>query len=71
MRMNVGKKKTLMSGLEDDVDIARQRRRPLLPRDIGQVTTALLSGHNWTEDHGEELTPEAEYGERRQVVVIS
>lgn len=35
------------------------------------VTTALKSKREWTEDHGEELTPEKEYGKRVAVVVIS
>lgn len=36
-----------------------------------ELTTALYHPqHGWTEDHGEELTPEAEWGRRRQVMVI-
>ena len=34
--------------------------------------TALKSSRNqWTEDHGEEITPEKEYGKRVKVLVIS
>ncbi len=34
------------------------------------VTTALNDGHAWTEDYGEDQTPESEYGRRRNVIVI-
>lgn len=33
-------------------------------------TTALFDGYQYAEDHGEELTPEADYGKRIPVVVI-
>lgn len=37
----------------------------------GMVTTALyLRRRGWTEDYGEEHTPEAEYGKRMTVLVI-
>ena len=36
-----------------------------------EVTTALRQGGIWTEDWGEESTPEAEYGKREVVVVIT
>lgn len=32
--------------------------------------TALYDHGAWTEDYGEESTPEAEYGRRRKVLVI-
>ena len=36
------------------------------------VTTALRAPDgDWTEDHGEKLTPEAEYGRRLPAVVVS
>lgn len=34
------------------------------------ATTALWDHGAWTEDYGEDQTPEAEYGERRNVIVI-
>jgi hypothetical protein len=35
------------------------------------VTTALHEERNkWTEDHGEQVTPEAQYGKRVKVIVI-
>lgn len=35
-------------------------------------TTALYDGRNriWSEDHGEDVTPEADYGKRLPVLVI-
>lgn len=36
------------------------------------VATALYDEDaGWTEDHGEDATPESEYGKRCQVVIIS
>lgn len=34
------------------------------------ATTALNDGRAWTEDYGEGVTPEADYGKRRNVIVV-
>ena len=36
-----------------------------------EVGTALLDEGVWTEDYGEETTPESEYGKRLQVIIIN
>jgi len=37
-----------------------------------EVTTALQENrYSWTEDHGEEMTPEAEYGRRIPIVLVT
>ena len=36
-----------------------------------QMTTGLMEGCNqWTEDYGEETTPEAEYGKRLPILLV-
>lgn len=36
-----------------------------------QLTTGLMAGRNqWTEDYGEETTPEAEYGKRLPILLV-
>ena len=37
-----------------------------------EVTTALQENrYSWTEDHGEEMTPEAEYGRRIPIILVT
>lgn len=36
-----------------------------------QMTTGLMEGRNqWTEDYGEETTPEAKYGKRLPILLV-
>ena len=35
-----------------------------------EVTTGLRGRHGWSEGHGEDLTPEAEYGKRLPVILV-
>jgi len=68
--MNVGQLKQLIQDLDDSTVV-------LVPfEDHGyrechiRVGTALKDGRNWTEDHGEDLTPEADHGKRTTVLLI-
>lgn len=36
-----------------------------------ELTTGLRDRRGWTEDHGEEVTPEAEYGKRLPIILVS
>lgn len=70
--MNVKQLKELIADLPDDIKIVVPCRDHSYRNVSGEVSTALYSRPaGWTEDHGEEATPEESFGKRVQVVVIA
>jgi len=69
--MTVGELKKLIEKMPDDTPI-------LVPGDdhsyraaTASNCTALLERRNqWTEDYGEEMTPEKEYGKRVKALIV-
>ena len=67
---NVGELRRLIQGLADDVPLVRSTSDHGYVVTNVQVATALRDRRGeFTEDHGEEITPEATYGKRMTVVV--
>jgi hypothetical protein len=71
--LNVGKLKKLIEGLADDVLVVGPAPDHEYRQVDGEATTALIDEESrcMTEDHGEDVTPEADYGKRITVLVIS
>ena len=67
--------KELIANLPDDAQVLVPGEDHSYRAASVEATTALREGRGrhsgWTEDHGEELTPEADYGKRMQVVVVT
>lgn len=71
--MNVKQLREIIQDMSDDVQLVgtssdhSYRLVEVFP------ATALFnsSSRNWTEDYGEDSTPEADYGKRMNVLVIS
>lgn len=67
--------KELIANLPDDAQVLVPGEDHSYRATRVEATTALREGSGryggWTEDHGEELTPEADYGKRMQVVVVT
>ena len=68
--MTVGELKELIRTVANDVQVVV----PIGDHDYGSayaaVTTGLQGDHRWTEDYGEDVTPESEHGKRVPVVVV-
>ena len=70
--MNVKELKAIIENLPDEILVLTLGSDHSYRKVSAESTTALQEGRNaWTEDYGEEITPEKEYGKRLQVVVIS
>lgn len=70
--MNVGQLKKLIADLPDDVKVVVPFEDHNYREPRAEVTTALHHRRDgWTEDHGEEYTPERQYGKRQKVVLVS
>ena len=68
--MTVGDLRKLIRDVPDAAPVLCPGRDHSYREAAAGVTTALCHGHEWTEDYGEESTPEADYGKRVLVVVI-
>ena len=69
--MNVKQLKALLKKVPDDVLVLVPGEDHSYRKADANVTTALLEeGGTWTEDYGEDTTPEAEYGKRKKVLVV-
>ncbi len=70
--MNVKQLKAIIDKLPDETPIVTDHSDHSYRAASAQVTTGLLEGRNqWSEDYGEEITPEKTYGKRMQVVLVS
>lgn len=68
--MNVGQLRELIKNLPDTTPILQVSSDHSYTGVSAEVTTALHGNGFWTEDHGEGVTPEAEYGKRFQILLI-
>jgi len=68
--MNVKRLKQLIANLPDEMPVLVTIPDHSYRECTGAVTTALRDKHVWSEDHGEENTPESEYGKRTRVLVM-
>lgn len=69
--MNVGELKKTLENVPDDVPVLTSGRDHSYREVSALVGSALLEdGGTWTEDYGEEMTPEADFGRRLQAVII-
>ena len=68
--MNVGKLKQLIENVPDNVSVLIPGNNHDYYSAYGELTTALKSDREWTEDYGEEKTPESEWGTCTLVLVI-
>lgn len=70
--MNIKELKAIIAGLPDETPIVSPGSDHSYRPASAEATTALLERRNqWTEDYGEDTTPEKEYGKRMRVVVVS
>ncbi len=70
--MTVGELKKLISEVPDEVKILNPSTDHSLVEVDLVLSTALKSDEwNYTEDYGEEMTPEKDYGKRVQALVVS
>jgi len=69
--MNIGKLKELIEGKPDSIEILIPWSDHNYASACCRITTALKQQSGlWVEDHGEEITSEAEYGKRETVLVV-
>lgn len=70
--MNVKELKKLLEKVDDEAIVVQTSSDHSYWECDLQPGTALYDGLNdhWTEDHGEKLTPEAEYGKRLKVLIV-
>jgi len=71
--LTVAHLRKLIEHLPDDTRVLRPASDHSYKPAEGMVGTALLEseGNHWTEDYGEEMTPEADYGKRHKVLIVS
>jgi len=68
----VGELKALLSDVPDDVPILVNGSDHSYREVSARVGSALLErARHWTEDHGEDVTPEAECGRRFMVLIVA
>jgi len=71
LSMKIKQLKKLIDGLSDDTEILTSGRDHSYREPHIEVISALEErGGTWTEDYGEEVTPEAEYGKRKIVLFV-
>jgi hypothetical protein len=69
--MNVRDLKKLLENAPDDALVMVPGHDHSYREAHCELTTGLKEGRNqWTEDYGEETTPEAEYGKRLPILLI-
>lgn len=69
--MKVGDLRKLIEGVPDDACVVVPAPDHSYREAHCQLTTGLRAGRSeWTEDHGELVTPEAEYGKRLPILLI-
>jgi hypothetical protein len=66
----VAKLKAAIADLPDDTPVLMPAEDHSYRLASFWPTTALQKGRSWTEDYGEETTPEAEWGKRVDVFVV-
>lgn len=71
--MTVGQLRKQLLDISDDAVLLRPASDHEYRPATVELTTALFDAehHCWTEDHGEDATPEKDYGKRVPVVVVS
>ena len=70
--MNIKQLKALIANLPDETLVLQPASDHSYRMAGAEITTALQEGRNtWSEDYGEDATPENEYGKRINVLVIS
>lgn len=69
--MTVGQLKKLLAELPDNTPVlVPAPDHSYRDRVSAGAITALYAVEGWSEDHGEDVTPEAEYGKRYTVFVV-
>ena len=70
--MTVGHLRKLIEKLPDETRVLQPASDHSYGPVIGEVGTALLDpeSRTWTEDFGEDMTPESEYGKRFDVLIL-
>lgn len=70
--MNVGALRKLMEGLPDDAPVLTTGSDHSYRAVEAEATTALQDEQHgdWTEDYGEDVTSEKEFGKRRKVLIV-
>jgi len=70
--LTVAHLRKLIENLPDDTRVLRPARDHSYEPASGSTGTALYDAESriWTEDYGEDSTPEAEYGKRHKVLII-
>lgn len=69
--MTVGQLRKIIEKLPDDTRVLAPSADHSFHDVDASASTALYDRRSgWTEDYGEDQTPEAEFGERRSVLVI-
>lgn len=69
--MTVGQLRKLIEGMPDGAKVLAPTRDHSYAEPRASRGTALYDRKaGWTEDHGEESTPEAEYGKRLDVLIV-
>lgn len=69
--MNVKDLKKLLENAPDDAPVMVPSYDHSYREARCQLTTGLMEGRNqWTEDLGEDTTPEAEYGKRLPILLV-
>lgn len=68
----VGELKNLLEDVDDDVAIVVPSQDHGYTPARAYVSTGLFDRkyRSWTEDHGENATPESEFGERRYILLV-
>lgn len=70
--MNIKQLKDLIADAPDSMPVLMPATDHAYRPATAERTTALKErGGSWTEDHGEELTPQKTYGKRSDVLIIS
>lgn len=72
MRMRIKQLKELIANMPDDAYIVTPGEDHSYREASVEAGTALKAKDgSWSEDYGEESTPEAEYGKRLPVLIVS
>lgn len=69
--MNVGQLKKFLADIPDKVRVVVPGPDHSYDEPCVKTSSALFHPEfGWTEDHGEKLTPEREWGKRQEVVIL-
>jgi hypothetical protein len=69
--MTVGELKELIANLPDNTSVIIPTYDHAYRSCNADVSTALFEDGEWCQDFGEEYTPDSEYGQRLQVVIMN